>query len=427
MPVMAGAAPVPAAQRHPPGEHIAQLDARRQGKRAQGHRLHRPLPAQGDPWQPLAQPAADQRHPTAAAHRQHCIDPPEIQPLTPGRGGDRLQQGVQFRQQAPLGEQRLQAATIQAQLQRGSACVAGQLQQLLVLPFAAAEAALKPLRRLQQRGIEGSVRSQRCRDPAVDVAAPKRQTRLAEHPGGAQGLALRFQIPPREAQQLGDRRRPPLPSLQGHQRDVDRAATQVDHQHAAARRQTGTDRRGGGLIHQRHLGHRQVAAHLLQPGPVAAIGLDRGGEHQPGGLHLRRQSLPEPSHQQGGRSLGRQPWTAGALGKIRRRGADAALEVTAEARPRILQQVGVEHLLADQRPGILRVPQPENARDQRRIGGAVRRQRQQPWQLPRRLPGHHRGAAAQIEGQGAGHAWRPHSARRRAVLAAERRDGEALA
>ena len=235
-------------------------------------------------------------------------------------------------------------------------------------------------------------------DPAVDVPSPQRHTRLADHPGQPLPLPAVLQVVAAEAQQLGNRVRPALAPLQPHQAEVDRAASQIHHQHGAPRGQAGSDRRSGGLIHQGEFRHLQLAAGLHQPVAVTLIGLDRCREHQAFGGHPGRKRPPQLLQQQGPGPLGAQrqpracPWLPGA---------DPALEVAVQFRSVAVGQTCLQNLAADQGTGMVRLRQPQQRGHHRRINEAVGHQVEQPGFLAGGLVRHHGGAAAKVDGHGA--------------------------
>jgi len=93
---MGAAAAVPTAQGNAAAQHIPQLHPRREGEGAEGDGFDGPLAPQGHPGAVLLEPAADQGDAAAAPHRQHGVDGGLGQPLLPGAGPDRLQQGVEL-------------------------------------------------------------------------------------------------------------------------------------------------------------------------------------------------------------------------------------------------------------------------------------------------------------------------------------------
>ena len=136
-------------------------------------------------------------------------------------------------------------------------------------------------------------------NPAVDIAAAAGQACLANHLGAAQALAAAIEIAAGKAQQLGNRGGSAFASLQLHQGHIHGASTDIHHQGGAARGESGADGRGGGFIHQGHLLHAQLRAHLGQPLAIAAVGVDRCCQHQALGVDAARQGGPDGLQEQG--------------------------------------------------------------------------------------------------------------------------------
>ena len=83
---------------------------------------------------------------------------------------------------------------------------------------------------------------------------------------------------------------------------------------------------------------------------VAPVAVDRGGEHEPLGLQLLRQALPDLLQQQLAALLRAQPAGLRLPGRLCAWfGADAAFEVAVQAGSTLLKQAGFNHLPADQR------------------------------------------------------------------------------
>ena len=251
--------------------------------------------------------------------------------------------------------------------------------------------ALERLGRPQQLTVGPVVGDEFGGDPAIDVPAAEAEAGFAQDPGTAQRLATGLELAAGEAEQLGDGGGPSLPPLQLHQGQIEGAAPKVHHQHAATGGKPGADCGGGGFVHQGQLGHRERTAHLPQPLAIAAVGLDRGGEHQPVRLHSGGQGPPDPLQQQGSGGLGRQPGLLGGClraprafrsfriprlrsarpggspgGAARRRGLggcpDASLEIPQQARSLAIGQPCVEHLPTHQSPRrALRAGEPDQA------------------------------------------------------------------
>ena len=83
--------------------------------------------------------------------------------------------------------------------------------------------------------------------------------------------------------------------------------------------------------------------------------------------------------------------------------ADLPFEIPQQPRAWLVGQAGVEHLATDEGTTLLGMAEPEQARNGRGVGAAVGGQFQQPGRRTGLLPSHHRGAAAEINGDGARH------------------------
>ena len=202
------------------------------------------------------------------------------------------------------------------------------------------------------------------------------------------------QLTPPQPQQLGDRRRFAFTPLQRHQRQVEGAATEVDHEQSRSRGQAGTKGRGGGFVHQGDLLHRQCSAGLQQPVAVVAIGLHRRSQHQAFHPQGWGQVPPDPLEQQGAG-----PCCPIAFVPVARvRAADVALEVSGQVGIILIGMPRLNHLLPDQWGVFAQPQQAGDFADLLADGGEIKQARVA---LTSCREGHHRRGAAQVDGQGA--------------------------
>ena len=391
---------VPGAQRHAVLEHIPDRHARCEAEGSKCHRLHRGWGQQRRRGRVLLQPAAQPGQLGAAAHSHHGIQFAEVAavPSPPREGG--LQQLPQGVCQPPFLQQALQLTTRHTQRLVAPACRCffenGLLRQIRIT-----ESAFEPFRCVQQGGGQRRLRAAGGRDPAIDVAPPQPQARLAQHVGIAQALAAAFpQLTAPQPQQLGDRSRFAFTPLQRHQCQVEGATAEIDHEQSRARGQAGTEGRGGGFVHQGDLLHRQLSTGLQQPAAVAAVGLHRRRQHQSFHPQLLRQETPDSCEQQGTGPGGliALDLAAFVLAVNLLCAADVALEVPGQVGVVLVGKPRIKHLLSKQRRFVAEPEQAGHFPDALADRGQIQ---QAGVAFTGCREGHHGGGAAQVDGQGA--------------------------
>ena len=199
---------------------------------------------------------------------------------------------------------------------------------------------------------------------------------------------------------MGDGGGAPFPTGKGHQREVRGSTADIDDQDAASGGEACADGGRGGFIHQGHIGDIHGFDGVQEPLAVAPVAIDGGGQHQPIRADARREVRPDLLEQQASALLRGQPAVAALTVGL----GDQPFEIPLQLGAFALQQAPFDNLATDQ--GLIAVPvrEPDQARDGHRLGAAEGRQGQQlGLGIVGALMGHHRGGAAEVNGEGAGH------------------------
>ena len=227
-----------------------------EAERPQGDGFHRWRGQQRSGRCVFGQPTAQPRQLGTAPDRDDTIEFAQIAAVATPAGECCLQQLLQCVAQSTLFQQSFQLAPGQAQPLRAALdhllFEFGLLRQLGI-----AEATFQPLGPIEQRWAQRLIRTAAGSDPAIDVAAAQPQAGLAEDVGIAQPLfAAVSKLTPTQPQQLSDGCGLALPTLQGHQGQIQGAAAEIHHQHPGPGWQAGPEGRGRWFIHKRQLLHR---------------------------------------------------------------------------------------------------------------------------------------------------------------------------